>query len=135
MISVNRNNLKTCGSLFCSAARVITTRYFLCLFIATLALGLICAGCSGLSTNPSKAAKTISRWVPSGTSEDDITKIMTQHGFVFDFMDMDGHGGHDYHFGYATRFHNWLVQIHTQDGKVVRITVPRVDFDLIQIHT
>jgi hypothetical protein len=111
------------------------TRAVLISFVAVLTLVLICVGCSGLSTNPSRAAKTISGWVPVGTSQDDVGKIMTQHGFTLDYCDVDGHGGRDYHFYHVTKFHSWLAQIHVQDGKVVTVTVPRVFFELIPIKT
>ena len=87
-----------------------------------------------MSTNPTRAARTISRWVPVGTPRDDVGKIMTQHGFVLDYCDANG-GVWDYHFYHVTRFHSWLVLIHTQDGKVVTVTVPRIFFDLIRIQT
>lgn len=105
------------------------------LFIFVAAFGLLCAGCSGLSTNPSRAARTISGWIPAGTPEDNANKIMAQRGFTLDYCEVDGHGGKDYHFYHVTKFHSWLVQIHTQDGKVTVITVPRVFFDLIQFRT
>lgn len=102
---------------------------------ATLAIALICTSCSGLSTNPSRAARTISSWVPAGTPEDDAGKTMTTHGFTLDYCDADGHGGRNYHYYHATKYHSWLVQIHTQNGRVVTVTVPRIFFELIPIKT
>jgi len=94
------------------------------LFVGVLALSLICTGCSGLSTNPTKAAQTISGWVPVGTPQDDAGQIMTQHGFVLDRCDMNDDGGRDYHFYYVGKTHNWVIQIHAQDGKVATTNIP-----------
>ena len=37
------------------------------------------SGC--LSTNPDKAQRTISHWIPPGTPQEDAIRIMKQHGF------------------------------------------------------
>ena len=89
------------------------------------ALGLICAGCA-LPTNPTWAARTISGWVPVGTAQDDADRIMRQHG----------HGGRDFHYVRVGKIHNWLVQIHEQDGKVATNHFPvKVFFTGIDFRT
>jgi hypothetical protein len=37
------------------------------------------SGC--LSTNPEKALRTISQWIPPGTPQEDAIRIMKQHGY------------------------------------------------------
>jgi hypothetical protein len=40
---------------------------------------IVLSGC--LSTNPDKALRTISQWIPSGTAQEDAIRIMKQHGY------------------------------------------------------
>ena len=40
---------------------------------------LVLSGC--LSTNPDKALRTISQWIPSGTAQEDAIRILKQHGY------------------------------------------------------
>ncbi len=40
---------------------------------------VVLSGC--LSTNPDRAKRTISRWIPPGTPQEDAIRIMKQHGF------------------------------------------------------
>jgi len=40
---------------------------------------VVLSGCS--STNPDKALKTISQWIPPGTPREDTIRIMKQHGY------------------------------------------------------
>jgi hypothetical protein len=98
------------------------TRYISLLSVVVLAL--ICAGCSDLSSNPTRAGRTIAYWLPVGTSDDDMKKIMNQHAFVLDSCLMPGGGVRDYSFYRVGNIHNWIVQVHEQDEKVATTNFP-----------
>jgi hypothetical protein len=90
------------------------------LLISVLVLG----GC--LSTNPDKALQTISQWIPPGTSQEDVVRIMKQHGYE------GGPSGRDWRhpkreavfcFWHETTIlknTRWFF-VHFKDGKVVSI--------------
>ena len=93
-------------------------------FLSVVLLGLICSGCSELSSNPTRAERTIAHWLPVGTSDDVMKKIMEQHGFVLDSCLMPGGGVRDYSFYRVGKIHNWVVQVHEQDEKVATTNFP-----------
>lgn len=99
-----------------------------------IAIGWLLGGC--LSTNPARAGRTISHWVPVGTSEDAADTIMKQHRFDFEHLDLDGHGRRDFYFVRVGIVHNWLVMIHEQNGKVATTNFPvTVIFTLFEWST
>jgi hypothetical protein len=120
---------------FCRWLRdVMITRFIL--LLSVVMLGVICTGCSGLSSNPARFEGTVTHWLPVGTSDDDMKKIMQQHGFVLDYCEMPGNGVRDYHYYHVTRFHSWLVAVHEQDEKIDTTNFPvRIFFELIPIKT
>ncbi len=47
--------------------------------IILVLLVVVLSGCS--STNPDKALRTISQWIPPGTTQEDAIRILKQHGY------------------------------------------------------
>ena len=89
------------------------TRTTLFLFVA--ALGLICSGC--LSSNPERAERTVSKWVPAGISVDEATKIMKQHGFAYNATSTASCGPlGDVVFDKTGPIHYWAILVHVENG-------------------
>ena len=109
------------------------TRLITILFVM---LGMACAGCTELSSNPKRAERTIAHWLPVGTTHEDVTKIMKQHGFEFGNCNIDGTGEWDYYYGRSTTFHTWGIQIRERGGKVDSTNFTTiVRFTLIEFRT
>ena len=83
---------------------------------------VVLSGC--LSTNPDKAQRTISHWIPPGTPQEDAIRIMRQHGF--ESGKDEGRSNHEetvFWFSRETKILKnmcWFY-VHFKNGKVVSI--------------
>src|SRR5712671_6495412 len=91
---------------------------------ALLLLVLLSSGCLSTSS-PDGAHRTISRWIPPGTSKEDAIRIMRQHGFESGTQ-MLSSGEHVIWFRRTTKFINnfCFFDVHRRDGKVLSIDRP-----------
>jgi hypothetical protein len=83
---------------------------------------VVLSGC--LSTNPDKAQRTISHWIPPGTPQEDAIRIMKQHGFESgkDEGRLNDEGT-VFWFSRETKIlkNMWWFYVHFKNGKVVSI--------------
>ena len=82
---------------------------------------LVLSGC--LSTNPDKAQRTTSQWIPPVTSQQDAIRIMKQHGFESGKDQGRSNGETVFWFSRETKISRnlWWFYVHFQNGKVVSI--------------
>jgi hypothetical protein len=82
---------------------------------------VVLSGC--LSTNPDKAQRTISHWIPPGTPQDDAVRIMKQHGFESGKDEGRSNEETVFWFSRETKIlkNMWWFDVHFKNGKVVSI--------------
>ncbi|HEV2435077.1 MAG TPA: hypothetical protein VG077_03695 [Verrucomicrobiae bacterium] len=72
-----------------------------------------------MSTNETKASRTVGKWLPVGTSQEDATKILKKHGFTYNpeatgsvsplgLVAFDKNGP----------IHTWCVLLHFENGEI-----------------
>ncbi len=93
--------------------------------IILLLLVAVLSSCS--STNPDKALRTISQWIPPGTAQEDAIRILKQHGYEGGPCGRDSwkHPGEKAVFGFHHKTKilkntRWFF-VHFDEGKVVSI--------------
>ena len=86
---------------------------------------LVLSGC--LSTNPDKALRTISQWIPAGTAQEEAIRILKQHGYEGGPCGIDSwrhpKGKAVFSFSHQTKIlknTRWFF-VHFNNGKVVSI--------------
>ena len=90
---------------------------------------VVLSGC--LSTDPNKAHRTISHWIPPGTPQEDAIRIMQTHRFTCAIEKWNERGTvlsceRETSF-WAVTF--WHVRVDCEDGKVVAINPPVIGSD------
>ena len=90
------------------------------------------SGC--LSTNPDKAQRAISRWIPPGTPQEDAIRIMQKHGFKCAPETLNPHlrshrqllqrGETVLSCERETKIikNTWWLEVHCENGKVISIS-------------
>lgn len=92
------------------------------------------SGC--LSTNPDRAQRTITRWIPPGTPEADALRTMRRHGFEYGPDDGRAVGSTVYWFSRENKITKnfWWFYVHFKDGKVDSIEGVGSDNDFFGPH-
>lgn len=85
---------------------------------------VVFSGC--VHTNPEKARRTITQWIPPGTAQDEAIRTMKQHGFDCGPSGRPSHypeGESVYCFWHETKIlkNTLWVFVHFKDGKVESI--------------
>jgi len=88
---------------------------------------VVLSGC--LCTNPDKAQRTVSQWIPLGTPQEDAIRIMKQHGFESGKCGSEWRqpkGETDFCFWRETKVlkNSCAFFVHFKNGKVVSISRP-----------
>ena len=95
---------------------------------------VVLSGC--LSTNPDKAQRTISHWIPPGTPQEDAIRIMKQHGFESGKDERRSNEETVFWFSCETKIlkNMWWFDVHFKNGKVVSIDGLGTDNDFFGPH-
>jgi len=94
---------------------------------------VVLSGC--LSTNPNKAQRTISHWIPPGTKQEDAIRIMQKHGFTCAIEKWNERGtvlSCERETTILTTFWAvtfWHVRVDCKDGNVIAINPPVIGSD------